>query len=202
MTTSARFFQWATPILTFALVTGSSPASARADGLIMPFFGYDFGGDAGDCPTVSLSCSSKQWGWGIGIGFMAGGVVGFEGEFAMAPDFYGNSPDRGDNYVMTVMGNVIAGVPLGPMRPYAALGFGVLHSDVSRSPIGAYNAFTNNSFSMNVGGGLMALFARHVGVRGDLRYVRTLQDVTFPALELESKDVEFWRGSIGLVLRF
>jgi opacity protein-like surface antigen len=202
MTTSAPFFRWAVPILTFAAVIGSRPSAAHADGLITPFFGYDFGGDAGDCRTVSRSCSSKQWAYGVGIGFMVGGVVGFEGEFAMAPDFFGNSPERSDNYVMSLMGNVIAGVPIGPIRPYATGGFGLLHTDVSRSPIGAYNAFSNNSFSLNVGGGLMALFARHVGVRGDLRYVRTLQDLTFPALELDSKDLEFWRGSIGLVLRF
>jgi outer membrane protein with beta-barrel domain len=177
----------------------SSPA--RADGLIVPFVGADFGGDAGSCEGIT-PCESKQLTWGIGVSFMVGGVIGFEGEFAHAPRFFGEGSARADNYVMTFMGNVLVGVPLGPVRPYAVGGLGVIHTDINESSVGAYNAFSNNSLGMSVGGGLIGLFSQHVGLRGDLRYLRTLEDITFPSFQLESKSLDFWRGSIGMVLRF
>ena len=48
----------------------------------------------------------------------------------------------------------------------------------------------------------MVLFSRHVGVRGDLRYVRTLSDIEFAQFDINNKQLRFARGSVGLVLRF
>jgi opacity protein-like surface antigen len=132
---------------------------------------------------------------------MAAGVLGLEGDIAYAPHFFGEKSERGDNYVLTTMANVLVGIPLGPVRPYAVGGLGLIHTDISQSPVGAYQALSNNSFAMNVGGGLLAMFARHVGVRGDLRYLRTLQSLDLP-LQLQQQHLEFWRGSVGLALRF
>jgi opacity protein-like surface antigen len=178
-----------------------TPLPARADGLITPFIGADFGGDAGNCEGVT-PCSSKQLAYGVGLGFMVGGVVGFEGEFAYAPHFFGEGGARADNHLLTVMANVIAGVPLGPVRPYVVGGVGVINTDISQSTVGLYNAYTNNSFAVNFGGGLMILFSTHVGVRGDLRYLRTLQNIEFPQFGFDNKSLQFGRGSFGVVLRF
>src|SRR5689334_1524545 len=94
-----------------AAVIVLAPAPARADGLIMPFFGVDFGGDAGDCRGIT-PCSSRQGSYGLGLGFMVGGVLGFEAELAHAPHFFGEGGARGDNSVTTAMANLMAGVPL------------------------------------------------------------------------------------------
>jgi opacity protein-like surface antigen len=177
------------------------PASARADGLIVPFVGADFGGDAGDCRGVT-PCSSKQLSYGIGIGFMVGGIVGFEGELAHAPHFFGEGTARSDNYVTSLMANVLVGVPIGPVRPYVVGGVGLLHTDISRSSIGLFEKFSNNSVAFDAGGGLLALFSNHVGVRGDLRYMRTLSDIKFQQFDLNDKQLQFWRSSVGLVLHF
>jgi hypothetical protein len=177
------------------------PAAARADGLIVPFIGADFGGDAGSCAGVN-PCSSRQMSYGVGIGFMVGGVVGFEGEIAHAPHFFGEGSARPDNYVFTAMANVIAGVPIGPVRPYVVGGVGVLHTDIAHSNIGLADAYANNSFAFDAGGGLLALFSTHVGVRGDLRYVRTTEDIQFTDFDLRDKQLQFWRSTIGVVLRF
>ncbi len=178
-----------------------APAAARADGLIMPFVGADFGGDAGDCRGVT-PCSSKQLTYGVGFGFMVGGVIGLEGEIAHAPHFFGEGSARADNYVLSGMVNILVGVPIGPMRPYVVGGIGVLHTDINQSTTGLYNAYSNNSFAFDVGGGLIGMFSQHVGVRGDLRYVRTLQDITFTSFEVNNKQLQFGRGSIGVVFRF
>jgi opacity protein-like surface antigen len=177
------------------------PQPARADGLITPFIGGDFGGDAGDCARL-VPCKSNQFTYGLGLGFMIGGVVGFEAEVANAPHFFGDVSDRASNQVLTVMANVIAGVPIGAFRPYATGGIGVLHSDISQSTGAVSRALTNNSLALDVGGGLIVLFSHHVGVRGDLRYVRTLQDIAFQQLDLTNKQLQYARGSVGVVLRF
>jgi hypothetical protein len=48
------------------------------------------------------------------------------------------------------------------------------------------------------------MFSQHVGARGDLRYLRTLQDLEFSDthFDLNNKALEFWRGSLGVVFRF
>ena len=192
------------PYLSFALLAALlTPRPARADGLIIPFIGADFGGDAGDC-AKAVPCSTNQMSYGLGLGFMVGGVVGFEGEIAHAPHFFGEASERGGNSVLTIMANVLVGVPLGPVRPYAAAGVGVIHTDISKSNVGLYDAFSNNSFALEVGGGLIGMFSQHVGVRGDLRYLRTLQDLEFSDthFDLNNKALEFWRGSLGVVFRF
>jgi len=186
-------------ILVIAALATARPA--RADGLITPFIGSDFGGDAGNCATL-VPCDSSQLSYGLGLGFMVGGIVGFEGEFAYAPHFFGDVSGRPDNSLLTVMANVIAGVPIGPVRPYVVGGVGVVHTNVSESILDVTQALTNNSFALNAGGGLMILFSQHVGIRGDLRYLRTLEDVEFSQLNLANKKLQFGRGSFGVVFRF
>src|SRR5262245_41368831 len=140
-------------VLCIALIALARPAAA--DGLITPFIGYDFGGDAGECETAAVDCSTKQLAYGGSLGFMVGGFLGLEGDVGYAPHFFGEGSARGDNHVLTGMGNVLVGIPAGVVRPYGLAGLGVIHTDVSRSDVGLYNAFTNNSFAFNVGGGLM-----------------------------------------------
>jgi opacity protein-like surface antigen len=200
METQMRSFSVsALSLATFAILV--MPLPARADGLITPFVGADFGGDAGDCAKL-VPCTSNQLSYGLGLGFMIGGVIGFEAEVANAPHFFGDVSERASNHVLTVMANVIAGVPIRAVRPYASGGIGVVHTDISQSTGGVSRALTNNSVALDVGGGLIVLFAQHVGVRGDLRYVRTLQDLAFQQLDLPNKQLQYARGSFGLVFRF
>ena len=135
--------------LSLLLTTG---ATARADGLFTPFWGWDFGGDAGDCRSLT-PCDPKQTTFGASLAFMVGGI-------------------------------------------------GVVHTDISASSVGLYNAFTNNAFAFDAGGGLMVFFSDHVGVRGDLRYVRTFDKIQFAPLQLNNAALQFGRGTIGLTLRF
>ena len=61
---------------------------------------------------------------------------------------------------------------------------------------------SNNDFGWNAGAGLMGYFSDHVGLRGDVRYLRTLQNNSNgAAISFDPGDFHFWRASIGIVLR-
>jgi hypothetical protein len=49
----------------------------------------------------------------------------------------------------------------------------------------------------------MMFFTTHVGIRGDLRYIRTFEAVELLDIEdAGDENLDFGRGSIGLVVRF
>ena len=180
-----------------------TPAAARADGLIVPFAGVNFGGNAGQ--SIGDGADAARLDWGASFAWMGGGVFGFDGDIGYSPDFYGKT-DLGGSSVLSLMGNVLLGVPFGGqqgfgVRPYALVGIGALRSDLESFAdlVGS----DNTEVAWDFGGGVMVFFGAHVGIRGDLRYFRTFGKVDFGPIEVEdSEAVDYTRGSIGLVLRF
>ena len=61
----------------------------------------------------------------------------------------------------------------------------------------------NNDAGVNFGGGVIGFIGAHIGVRADLRYLRSLGDdsSTYPYNQLGLSHLHFWRTSLGLVLR-
>ena len=61
----------------------------------------------------------------------------------------------------------------------------------------------NNMFGWNAGAGVMGFFNDHVGLRGDIRYLRSFEN------QLGQNDIDFtgpgqfhfWRAAVGVVLR-
>lgn len=47
----------------------------------------------------------------------------------------------------------------------------------------------------------MGYFATHIGIRGDVRYFRTLQDNSNDSLDFDLGGFHFWRASIGVVIK-
>jgi len=180
-----------------------TPAVARADGLIVPFFGVNFGGDAGE--TLGNGADAKRYDWGVSFAWMGGGVFGLEADVGYSPDFYGKR-DVGSNNVLSLMGNLLLGVPFGGqkgfgIRPYGLVGAGVLRSDLES--FDELIGFDNTEVAWNFGGGVMIFFGSHVGIRGDIRYFRTFGDVNFGPIKVGDADaVDYTRGSGGLVFRF
>ena len=178
-----------------------APAPARADGLFIPFFGVNFGGDAGT--EFSEAFDTNQFNWGASLGWMGGGVFGFEGDFGYSPDFYGKT-EAGGSAAFTVTGNMLLGIPFGGqqgfgVRPYGLVGAGLLSS---RSDFGDPEIDENN-VTWSAGGGLMVFFGNTVGLRFDVRYFRTFDDLEILGITIvESTKVDFTRGSFGLALRF
>jgi opacity protein-like surface antigen len=183
-------------VLALALLACSA-ASARAQGFISPFLGYNFGGDSG-CPNIS-ECQDKRLNAGVALG-VTGSVFGFEEEFGYAKNFFGNAPGL-DSSVLTVMTNVMLTPNVGPARPYVLAGLGLLKTHVSLTPSSILTS-DNNNLGWNIGGGLMIMVGGHVGVRGDLRYFHSFQDLSLLGLTLGNSKLDFGRVGGGLVFRF
>jgi len=182
--------------LAAALVVAAAPARAYADGFFSPWVGVNFANDPGD----------GRGSFGFTAGSMGGGVIGGEFDLGYSPNFFGESAVFGDNNVLNIMGNVIVGVPIGGqrgagLRPYVTGGLGLIRS-VVKGPANVLDV-KNNDLGFNLGGGVMGYFNNHIGLRGDLRFLRTFNtdDTTGNPLDFNLGTFDFWRGSVGIVLR-
>jgi opacity protein-like surface antigen len=181
-----------------ALVGVAAPA--RADGFVTPYIGYNFGGDSGNCPTLS-NCSEKHTNYGVSIGAM-GTLFGIEEDLGFAKNFFG-LPGTDDS-VFSAMTNLLVGIGVGPVQPYVLGGLGLIRSHVSSSIVGACftcgPAAAENAFGYDLGGGVTVSVAPHVGIRGDIRHLHTLQDVNVSIFS--GQHLNFYRGSLGVALKF
>ena len=196
---------FSTRVIAAALVAITlAPVPARADVLFTPFFGVNFGGDSGK--EFSEAFDTSQYNWGASIAFMGAGVFGFEGDFGFSPDFYGKTEIGGSN-AFTATGNLILGIPFGGqqgfgVRPYGLVGAGLLSS---KSDFGAGVAeIDENNMTWSAGGGVLLFFGTKAGIRFDVRYFRTFDDLEILGLPIAQSPgkVDFTRGSLGFVLRF
>jgi opacity protein-like surface antigen len=182
-----------------------SAAPVRADGFVSPSVGVDFGGNAGSTLRGAVNNSQKV-NVGVAVGWMSAGVFGLEEDFSWAPNFFGSGGVTIDKTrVVTLMTNVIAGIPVGGqrgggVRPYVSVGVGLINQNVS-TPTGVGNVSENN-FGFDAGAGLMGYFADHIGLRGDVRYFRSFQDTEANVVGLEVGHFAFYRASIGVLFRF
>jgi hypothetical protein len=60
----------------------------------------------------------------------------------------------------------------------------------------------NNNFGWNLGGGLFIFFGEHVGIRGDVRYFHSFDDLEILGFEIDDTKLDFGRASGALVLKF
>jgi opacity protein-like surface antigen len=187
-----------------ALLCGLSPGAAKADGLFIPFIGWNFGGDAGD--EFGDAVDSSRLNWGASLAWMGGGVIGFEGDFSYSPDFFGKT-DLGGTSVWTAFGNVMLGIPFGGqqgfgIRPYGVVGIGAVRPN--GDAFATQFELSETKVGWDFGGGVLMFFTSHVGIRGDIRYFRTFQALDFLGIEIEDgpEKLDFTRGSIGFVVRF
>jgi len=187
-----------------ALLGLLAPAPARADGMIVPFVGVNFGGSSGK--ELSGAIDAKRFNWGVSLAFMTSGVLGLEADIARSPDFYGKS-DIGGSSVLTATGNLVVGIPFGGQRgagfrPYALAGVGVIRSNLDA--FGNSSNVDTNSAAWDAGGGAMFFFGNHFGLRGDVRFFRSFSNIDFGVIDFTvgRRHLDFTRASAGLILRF
>jgi opacity protein-like surface antigen len=186
-----------------ALFVLALPTAARAQGYIAPFFGFDFGGDAGKCAgsiVTPADCSTNRTAYGFSIGSLSHGILGGEVDLAYAPHFFGDTPTLGGNSVLTFMGNVLVAIPAGPVHPYVSGGLGIIRTKVDQ--IGDLTNFSDSSFAYNLGGGLMVMLPAHLGFRIDYRYMTTASDITLAGQTLltSGTKLNFSRVVFALVI--
>ncbi len=179
----------------------AAAAPARAQAYAAPYIGWDFGGDAGQCASLFTNCTEKKGAYGIAFGAIAGGIFGIEEDIGYAPNFFGESQAYGDNSVLSAMTNLVVQIPAGPVRPYVSGGIGLMRTHVPLNLSSPTAAESQNSWSYDIGGGVMFLFPHHLGFRGDYRYFKSLQDFTLlNFLASNSTKLSFNRASIALVI--
>jgi opacity protein-like surface antigen len=176
------------------VLTGSLLASAPARGevLLTPFGGKAFSG----------SLDSSRTTYGAAIGFLGGGVFGFEGEFSYVKDFFGalEVPEAASsNKVQSLSFDLMAAVPAGSTRVYGSGGLSLLRPALTSRT--GFVVVDQDKVGFNVGGGLLIFLSDHVGLRGDLRYFRTFGDLT-SGDEVTLGTLDYWRGTGGLTFRF
>jgi len=189
-------------VLAGAVAIVLAPVQARADGWIVPWIGSAFGS----------SIDNGRGTFGVGAGGMGAGVIGGEVDFGYNPSFFGTKTDFGNNSVIDLMGNVIVGIPFGGtrgagVRPYVLGGAGLIRTQIDGAR--GTNFFTpsssDNMFGWDAGAGVMGFFSDHVGLRGELRYLRGTHDMNastgINSIDFNGNKLHFWRPSIGVVFR-
>jgi len=182
-------------ILCAVVGLASAPATAHADGYISPFIGVNFANDSGN----------GRANFGGAAGWMGAGIAGAELDVGYAPNFFGGERVFGSNNVLTIMGNLIVGVPAGGthgpgVRPYGTIGVGLMRTEVNGRPApGFIPKIEDNNAGLNAGVGVMGFFSDHAGFRGDVRYFRDFRES--PPSTVQFGSFHFWRASLGIVLR-
>jgi opacity protein-like surface antigen len=192
--------------LVAALAMLVAPAPARADWLFTPNIGMTFGGAADGREHLT---------YGASIGWMGAGIFGFEADFQYTPEFFEPNDDDIDlidsSNALTFMGNAIIGIPIGGQRgagfrPFAIAGVGLLQTHQTTAD--EVLDVDSNEFGFNLGVGVMGFASDRVGFRGDLRYVRSFDDLDFVQVldngvtGISAGDFDFWRANFGVVLRW
>ena len=176
------------------LLTVLGAGSVHAEALLTAFAGAAFSG----------ATDRSRATYGAALGFLGGGVFGFEAEFSTTPDFFGRTGQSDvftKNDVVTLMGSLLVAVP-GPVRVYGAAGAGLMKARVESTD--QFFHVDSSDFGVNVGGGVIAYLGEHVGLRGDVRYFRDLSDVNPDGdfqLQFGSK-LDYWRAVGGITFKF
>lgn len=184
--------------VTVSAACAAVPAPVRADSVFTPFLGQSFAtrDDTVKVTTIGASMASTR-----------GGGFGFELDFARTSEAVGSAAFADNTRVTTLMGNALVGFPFGRFRPYVVGGLGWLRREVR----GAGETVRKGGLGLDAGIGVLGFVNRNVGVRVDLRYVRSVTEGDLGKLRLPDglglgdfliEDLTFWRMSTGLAIRF
>lgn len=174
-------------------VTGFAPAATHAQTFVTPFAGVTFNGDA---PENALTT-------GVGLTFM-GKIAGFEIDLGYTPDFFGESAEEvliADSNITTLTGNLVIGVGDGPVRPYGVVGVGLMRTRVEIDDI--FDDVSQNDVAISAGVGVIGMLGERVGLRGDVRYFRSLEDPSDDDdFDVSIGNFDFWRATAGVTFKF
>jgi opacity protein-like surface antigen len=167
---------------------------ALADHAITPYVGYNYGGDSSNCISLR-NCEEKHTNLGVSFGPANGS--GFEEDIAYAKNFFGVSPGS-DNSVLTVMSNLLIGIPIGPVHPFVVGGVGLIrpHASLNLTEL----ATSKNAFGYDLGGGVTISLGSRLGVRGDIRHFSTFDDLTLGLFT--GGKLGFTRASVGVTFKY
>jgi hypothetical protein len=190
-----------------ALWVLACPRPARAqDLLLIPYLGFTFAGSSSLFGDLESGSSESASAVGGSVALLGQGILGVEGDIGYVPGFF----ERGEaqivfpgTFVTSLTGSMILTLPLTitreSLRPYVLAGGGVMWAE-SRDLAGVFE-IRSTMPALSFGGGAIGFLSNTVGVRFDLRYLRSLGAGDDQIAGIGPR-VKFWRGSVGLVLKY
>ena len=197
----------ASPILLLVCSLLAVPSQAHAqDVLLMPYLGFTFA--SGSSLFADLEDGSGETASLVGasVALLGGGIFGVEGDLGYVPGFF----ERGEreivvpgSFVTSLTGSVVLTLPISvtreSLRPYVIAGAGALRAEAR--DITSVFPIRSTMPALTFGGGAIGFLSNTVGVRFDLRYLRSLGEGD-DMIAGEGPRVHLWRGSVSLVLRY
>jgi len=193
-----------TTIVSILLVAVAVPARAQ-EIFATPFMGLKFGGGT-SIVDLELAAGKGALTLGGSIVVLGGGILGYEADFGYVPGYFENNKSaplvKPGSYVIDLSGGLIAALPAdvtrGGLRPYVVAGAGLISAQAAdvleifqiRRTVPAYK----------VGIGAQGLLTNIVGVRFDLRHVRSFTGDD-GSLARVGRRISYSRFTLGLLLR-
>jgi outer membrane protein with beta-barrel domain len=182
------------------------PAAASAEFQVKPFLGLTFGA-ATTLVDAAAGSDSRHVAIGVSAIYL-GEIFGVEAEVSQVPKFFQRSDaDLTLNSVInTVSGSVIVALPRRmsgySLRPYAVVGFGLLHARTDTAARSAFDV-TSNMGAIDLGGGVTGFVSDRIGIGWDLRYFRRVSGGPAPTtgLVFGEPQLSFWRAYMAVVVR-
>lgn len=196
-------FRRATP-LWLLFVALATPARAQ-EVFAVPFMGVKFGGGTS---IVDLELASERRALTLGgsIVVLGDGVLGFEADFGYVPGYFERDDSlpliKPGSYVIDLSGGLIAALPAavtrGGLRPYVVGSVGLITAQAAdflevflvRRTVPGYK----------IGVGAQGLLSNNVGVRFDLRHIRSFSGDD-GSLARVGRHISYSRFTLGLMLR-
>ncbi|MCC7127073.1 MAG: hypothetical protein IT178_19685 [Acidobacteria bacterium] len=187
------------------LLCAPLPALAQ-DLLLMPYLGFTFAGGSSLLADLEGGAGETASAIGASVGLLGNGWWGLEADVAHVPGFF----ERGErelvlrgSFVTSLTGSALVTLPVRitreSLRPYLVVGGGWLRAE-ARDAVSSF-PIRSTMPVVTAGGGAIGYLSDMVGVRFDLRYLRSLgvgDDVVIQT----GPRVRYWRGSVGLVFRY
>ena len=185
----------------------AAPATARADFFVIPFAGIKFGGST-SIVDLELAADKNKLVLGAAALKIGQGFLGYEVEFATMPAYFENDEEavvrplvKAGSYVSDLTGSLVLSFPpsftRGGLRPYAVIGGGLIHAE-SADFLEVFQV-RRTVPAINLGFGATGLITNNVGVRFDLRHLRSIsRDAPSGGV---GRHIDYWRFTMGLLLR-
>jgi hypothetical protein len=194
------------------LLLGSSVSEAAAEWHFVPLAGMTmFGSTSMVDPELGTGRVHLQAG-GV-VSWLSRGIFGVEALTIWTPNFFDGDPtsdsllDPGanpvqvnDNRALSLMANVVITLPQRwteyGLRPFISGGFGLMHAHNGDELFPT----TVNARGVNIGGGAVGFLTNKTGLRFDVRYHSTLNQLE-GAPAFGDAHLRYVTASVGLVIR-
>ena len=190
--------------LCLTLIALATPARAQ-DIFATPFMGLKFGGGT-SIVDLEIAAGRSAFTMGGSIVLLGDGILGYEADFGYVPGYFERDSSlpliKPGSYVLDLSGGLIAALPAGVtrggLRPYVVGSVGLINAQAADILDVLIIRRTVPGFKLGVGA--QGLLTNNVGVRFDLRHIRSFTGDD-GSLARVGRRISYSRLTIGLLLR-